>query len=240
MEWLLVLAVGLAAGTLGGIVGFGTSIMLLPPLVLAFGPREAVPIIAITALMANASRAAVWWREIDWKVCAVYSATAAPAAALGAATLLRLNPRLVEAAIGAFFLLMIPARRALAASGFRFRLWHLAVAGAGIGYLSGIVASTGPINTPIFLGYGLVKGAYIGTEAMASLSKYLAKAITFNQLGALPWPIVAKGLIVGSTVTVGSYLAKRFVLRLRPEQFRLLMEALMAAAGVTMIAAALA
>jgi uncharacterized membrane protein YfcA len=240
MEWLLVLAVGLAAGTLGGIVGFGTSIMLLPPLVLAFGPREAVPIIAITALMANASRAAVWWREIDWKVCAAYSATAAPAAALGAATLLRLNPRVVEAVIGAFFLLMIPARRALAASGFRFRLWHLGVAGAGIGYVSGIVASTGPINTPFFLGYGLVKGAYIGTEAMASLSKYLAKAITFNQLGALPWPIVAKGLVVGSTVTVGSYLAKRFVLRLRPEQFRLLMEALMAAAGVTMIAAALA
>lgn len=240
MEWLLVLAVGLAAGTLGGIVGFGTSIMLLPPLVLAFGPREAVPIIAITALMANASRAAVWWREIDWKVCAVYSATAAPAAALGAATLLRMSPRAVEAAIGVFFLLMIPARRALAASGFRFRLWHLAFAGAAIGYVSGIVASTGPINTPFFLGYGLVKGAYIGSEAMASLSKYLAKAITFNQLGALPWTIVAKGLVVGSTVTLGSYVAKRFVLRLEPEQFRLLMEALMAVAGVTMIVAALA
>jgi uncharacterized membrane protein YfcA len=240
MEWVVVLAVGLLAGTLGGIVGFGTSIMLLPPLVIAFGPKEAVPIIAITALMANASRAGVWWREIDWKVCAVYSATAAPAAALGAATLLQMSPTAIEVAIGAFFVLMIPARRALAASGFRFRLWHLGVAGAVIGYLTGIVASTGPINTPFFLGYGLVKGAYIGTEAMASLSKYVAKAIAFNQLGALPWAIVAKGLIVGSTVTIGSYLSKRFVLRLEPEQFRLLMEGLMALAGVTMIASALA
>ena len=39
MEWVIVLAVGLVAGTVGGIVGFGTSIMLLPPLVIFFGPH---------------------------------------------------------------------------------------------------------------------------------------------------------------------------------------------------------
>ena len=60
MEWAIVLAVGLVAGTLGGIVGFGTSIMLLPPLVIFFGPHEAVPMMAITALMANLSRVWVW------------------------------------------------------------------------------------------------------------------------------------------------------------------------------------
>jgi uncharacterized membrane protein YfcA len=143
MEWLVVLAVGLAAGTLGGIVGFGTSIMLLPPLVLAFGPKEAVPIMAVTALMANASRAAVWWREIDWKACAVYGATAAPAAALGAATLVAMSAVAIEVALGAFFLLMIPVRRTLAGSGIRIRLWHLGVVGAAIGFLTGIVPRPG-------------------------------------------------------------------------------------------------
>ncbi len=68
MEWIAVLAIGLVAGTLGGIVGFGTSIMLLPILVIAFGPLEAVPMMAVTALMANFSRVVVWWREVDWKV----------------------------------------------------------------------------------------------------------------------------------------------------------------------------
>ena len=34
------------AGTVGGVIGFGTSIMLMPALVLVFGPREAVPIMA--------------------------------------------------------------------------------------------------------------------------------------------------------------------------------------------------
>jgi uncharacterized membrane protein YfcA len=46
MEWVVVLVIGLVAGTLSGIVGFGTSIMLLPPLVVVFGPKEAVPIMA--------------------------------------------------------------------------------------------------------------------------------------------------------------------------------------------------
>ncbi len=32
MEWGIVLAIGVVAGTLGGSVGFGTSILLLPPL----------------------------------------------------------------------------------------------------------------------------------------------------------------------------------------------------------------
>ena len=67
MDWAIVLALGLVAGTVGGIVGFGTAIILLPALVIVFGPREAVPIMAITAILANLSRVGVWWREVDWK-----------------------------------------------------------------------------------------------------------------------------------------------------------------------------
>ncbi|MFI5329135.1 MAG: sulfite exporter TauE/SafE family protein, partial [Candidatus Rokuibacteriota bacterium] len=44
MELLFVLGVGLAAGTISGIVGFGSSIMLMPVLVIVFGPLHAVPI----------------------------------------------------------------------------------------------------------------------------------------------------------------------------------------------------
>lgn len=237
MEWVIVLAIGLAAGTLGGIVGFGTSILLLPPLVIVFGPKEAVPIMAIVALMANLSRVAAWWREVDWRVCCVYSLTAIPFAALGATTLLRMDPGLIEIVLGVFFILAIPLRRML--TGFKVRLWQLALVGAGIGFLTGIVASTGPINTPFFLAYGLVKGAYLSTEAMASLGIYVTKAIVFQRFGALPWPLLAKGLIVGTSVTLGSFLAKRFVLKLDPAQFRLLMDVLLLVAGLTMIVTAL-
>src|SRR4030095_17142662 len=118
VERWFVLAVGLAAGTISGIVGFGSSIMLMPVLVIVFGPLHAVPIMAIAAILANCSRVVIWWREGDWRAVGAYSITRVPAAALGARTLLVLPPRLIEGALGFFFLAMIPARRWLAARRF--------------------------------------------------------------------------------------------------------------------------
>lgn len=235
MIWIAILALGLAAGTIGGIVGFGSSIMLMPILMLAFGPKEAVPIMAIAALLANLSRVAVWWREIDWRANAAYCVTAIPAAAMGARTLLKLEAPLIEAFLGFLFIAMVPIRRWLLARGLRIRLWHLCIVGAGIGFLSGLVASTGPINTPFFLAYGLVKGAYLSTEALGSMAVGITKAIVFQRFDALPPETALRGLIVGASVMAGSWVARGFVLRLDAQQFRLLMDALLICAGAVLL-----
>ena len=235
MIWLGVLALGLFAGTLSGIVGFGASIMLMPVLMLAFGPQEAVPIMAIAGLLANFSRVLVWWRDIDWRANAYYCVTAIPMAALGARTLLVLDPRVVEGVLGGLFLLMIPARRWLFARGMRVEAWHLTLVGAVIGFLSGMVASTGPINTPFFLAYGLVKGAYLATEALGSMAIGLTKAIVFQRFNALPLETVVRGLFIGASLMAGSRLAKGFVLRLEADQFRLLMDLLLAGASLVLL-----
>ena len=235
MIWLGVLALGLLAGTLSGIVGFGASIMLMPVLMLTFGPLEAVPIMAIAALLANFSRVLVWWREVDWRANAYYSVTAIPMAALGARTLLVLDARVVEGILGALFLVMIPARRWLLARGMRIEAWHLTLVGAVIGFLSGMVASTGPINTPFFLAYGLVKGAYLATEALGSMAIGITKAIVFQRFDALPWATVGRGLLIGTSLMIGSRLAKGFVLRLDADQFRSIMDLLLAGAGLVLL-----
>jgi uncharacterized membrane protein YfcA len=108
-----------------------------------------------------------------------------------------------------------------------------------VGFLTGIVVSTGPINTPFFLAFGLVKGAYLGTEAMASIAVYLAKALTFRTLGALPMEAVAKGLVIGSSLMAGAFIARRHVRQLDADRFRLLMDGLLLVAGLTMLWAAM-
>ena len=238
MMWLAILGLGIVSGTLSGIVGFGASILLLPALTLTFGAQESVPIMAIAALMANISRVAVWWREVDWRANAYYCATAVPAAALGARTLLLLNPRWVEAGLGCFFILVIPIRRWLLRRGMRIGVMHLAIVGAVIGYLTGIVASTGPVNTPFFLAYGLSKGAFLGTEALGSVAIGLTKAVVFRTFDALPLETIGRGLLIGGSLMIGSRLAKGFVLALDPDRFRILMDALLAMAGLVLIAGA--
>jgi uncharacterized membrane protein YfcA len=234
----LLLLLGLLAGTIGGIIGFGSSVILMPALVLMYGPRTAVPVMAVAALMANASRVLVWWREIDWRACAAYSLTAVPAAALGARTLIAIPPRAADAVLGAFFILVIPVRRWMVGHRLRIGLLQLAIAGAFVGYATGIVVSTGPINTPFFLAYGLTKGAFLGTEALGSLGMYIAKSIMFRTLGALPTEVIVQGLIVGSSLMAGAVLAKRFVVRIAPERFHLLMESVLLVAGVSMLVTA--
>jgi len=176
---------------------------------------------------------------VDWRAVAAYSAAGVPAAALGASTLLSFPQRWIEVVMGVFFLAVIPARRWLARHDLRINLWQLALAGAVVGYITGIVVSTGPINATFFLAFGLVKGAYIGTEALGSLAVYVSKALVFRSFGALPWDIISRGLVIGSSLMAGSFVAKRLVLGLGAEQFRMLIEGLLLASGLTMLGAAL-
>ena len=105
-----------------------------------------------------------------------------------------------------------------------------------IGYLTGIVVSTGPLSVPVFLFYGLTKGAFLATEAASSLGLYVSKSVMFQQFGALTGDVALQGLITGSSLMAGAFIAKRFVLRLEPEVFRLVMDGIMIAAGLSMLA----
>src|SRR5207248_703976 len=235
LGFLFILIVGLVAGTISGIVGTGSSIMLMPVLVYQYGPKEAVPIMAVAAVMANLSRIMAWWREVDWRACAAYSIPGIPAAALGARTLLVLPSHAVDIAIGVFLIAMVPVRHWLARHELKANLWHLAIGGAIIGYLTGIVVSTGPLSVPLFLFYGLTKGAFLATEAASSLGLFLSKSVTFERFGALTSDIAIKGLIAGSSLMSGAFIAKRFVLKLEPDVFRLVMDGIMIVAGVSLL-----
>lgn len=238
-SYFFVLLVGLVAGVVSGVIGTGSSIMLLPILVYTFGPKQAVPIMAVAAVMANFARVLAWWRLVDWRAFAAYSVTGIPAAALGARTLLALPADIVNACLGIFFLFMIPARHWLRKHDFRLKLWQLAIAGAGIGYLTGLVLSTGPLSVPAFTAYGLTKGAFISTEAASSLFLYISKLTTFSELGALPPDIFMKGVLVGASLMAGTFAGKVVMLKLSDNGFRLLLDALLFCSGLSLLWAAI-
>ena len=107
-----------------------------------------------------------------------------------------------------------------------------------LGFLTGIVVSTGPLSVPAFTSYGLVKGGFIATEAASSLAVYVSKVVTFREMGALPLDAIVKGLITGSSLMIGAFVAKRIVLRLSPEFYRLLLDGLLLCSGLALLWAA--
>lgn len=238
MDWLFLLLAGIGAGTLGGIVGTGSSLVLMPILVVMFGPRHAVPIMAVAAIMGNLGRVIAWWKHIDWRACCAYCATAVPGAAIGASILLSIPAGVAELALGVFFLVLIPVRRWVAHHQLKLSLWHLALMGAPLGLLTGIVVSTGPLTVPLFTFYGLERGPLLGTEAAASIGMYGAKVGTFQALGAFPLEVLLQGVLIGSTLMAGSFVGRFVVLSMSASAYRALIDGLMLCSGLSLLWAA--
>ncbi|MEA2701454.1 MAG: uncharacterized protein QOE22_163 [Candidatus Parcubacteria bacterium] len=232
--WILITLTGIFAGTLSGIIGFGSSVIMLPLIVFTFGAKEAVPIMAVAALLANCTRVGIWIKEINWRAAMAFSVTAVPAAYLGARTLIVLDSSVLEVILGIFFVAIVLIRRWIGERNFKIRDVHLAGVGLVLGFLTGIVVTTGPINSPFFLWYGLTKGAYIGTEAMASLTVYATKVATFGFSQFLSLQNFINGLLVGASLIIGSFLSKFLIDRIDPKWFRFIVETALIITGILM------
>ena len=238
-DYSIVLMAGMLAGTASGMIGTGSSIILLPILVYVFGPKEAVPIMAVAAVIGNLSRIVAWWAEVDWRVVGAYSSTAALTASMGARTLWSMPANTIDIMLGIFFISMVPLRHYLQRHEWRLSLWQMPLAGALIGFVTGLVLSTGPLSVPAFSAYGLVKGAFLGTEAASSLIVYFSKVLTFTALGALTIGLALKGCIVGGSIAIGTFLAKSFVTRMPAAIFQRVLDGLLLLSGLSLLISAL-
>jgi uncharacterized membrane protein YfcA len=229
---LLVGAAGLVASTLAGVTGFGGAAVLLPVLVVAFGVRDAVPILTVAQLIGNGSR--VWFnrRELDLRVVAWFALGGVPLALLGGALFARAPLSGLTRLLGAFLLLVVVWRHVRPTTTVRPSLRAFAFIGAGASFLSALLGSVGPLMAPFFLAYGLVRGAYIGTEALATVVMHVAKLIAYGQGALLPEASILAGLGIGPIMVLGSWTGKHIVDRLPERAFILLIEGTMTAAGL--------
>ncbi|MCW9688510.1 sulfite exporter TauE/SafE family protein [Proteus terrae] len=235
MSFIAVILLAVFSGVISGVVGTGSSILLIPALTYVFGAKEAVPIMALASVMGNLSRIYLWRHSIRFKPLFYYLLPGIPAVVLGANTLWIMPEKWLNIGIGMFFILMIPVIHLLRKHQIKMKTYQVIIAGAVIGYLTGVVFSTGPLTIPIFSAYGLTLGPLLATEAAASFVIYLTKALTFSQLGAVNSFILISGALVGSGLTVGNYLGKKLVLKLTPKLFQWLLDAMLIFAGGSLL-----
>jgi uncharacterized membrane protein YfcA len=134
--------------------------------------------------------------------------------------------------IGAFLVLIVLWRRLRPGVTWRPSLKSFAGIGAVSSLLSALVGSVGPLMAPLFLAYGLVKGAYIGTEACATVVMHMTKLVVYRQTAVLPNPAIIVGLALGPVMIVGSWAGKRMVDRMPERVFATIIELTMVVAGL--------
>ncbi len=233
--WLLLAGAACAASTLAAVAGFGGAAVLLPVLVALFGVRAAIPILTVAQLIGNGSR--VWFnrRELVLPVVGWFALGAVPLALLGGVLFATAPLGPLKRLVGAFLLVMVAWRR-LHRTPPRLPVRAFVPIGGLFSFLSALVGSVGPLMAPFFLAYGLVKGAYIGTEALATVVMHVAKLVAYQGATILSPATVGIGLGLGPIMIAGSYFGKRIVDRLPERAFVLVIEAVLIGAGAWFLA----
>ncbi|HEX4601444.1 MAG TPA: sulfite exporter TauE/SafE family protein, partial [Gemmatimonadales bacterium] len=204
-QWLLLGGAALAASTLAAVTGFGGAALLLPALVVVFGVRDAIPVLTVAQLIGNGSR--VWFnrREVAVPVVAWFALGAVPLALLGGVLFATAPLGALKRLVGGFLLVMVVWRHLPHVPTWRPGVRAFAAIGAVFSFLSAFVGSVGPMMAPLFLAHGLVKGAYIGTEALATVVMHVVKLGAYQGTKILTLRSVAAGLALGPIMIVGSY-----------------------------------
>ncbi len=87
------------------------------------------------------------------------------------------------------------------------------LAGAVVGFLSGLIGTAGPLGAAVFMSLNLSPLTYISTDAFSSLVMHMVKALVYHQNGgetaALSLLTIAMSLMTILGTLVGNKIAKR-------------------------------
>ncbi|MEU1520308.1 sulfite exporter TauE/SafE family protein [Streptomyces sp. NPDC005811] len=216
---------------LSAVAGFGGGVLLLPVFVAVLGTRDAVAVLTVAQLASNGSR--VWFnrREVDRRLVGRFALGAVPAAAVGALLFATAPLPALTRLIGVFLLVTVAWRH------WKPHVAHLdaaafAAVGAASGFGSALVGSIGPMVAPFFLARGLVRGAYIGTEAASAVVMHLAKLIVFGAAALLTTASALVGLALAPAGVGGAWVGKKVVDRLPARAFVSVVEVGLIASGL--------
>jgi uncharacterized membrane protein YfcA len=107
--------------------------------------------------------------------------------------------------------------------------------GAVSGILSAVLGTVGPLAAPFFLSYGLVKGAYIGTEAMTAVTMHVTKLAVYGSYRLISTRTLIIGLGIGVVMLVGTLFGKRTLGKVPARLFPYIVEATLLVSGIIFI-----
>lgn len=230
--WALLIGCTLGASVLSAVTGFGGAAILLPVLVAMFGVRDAVPILTVAQLIGNGSRVWLNRSEIHLPVVRWFLLGAVPAALLGGLLFAFAPLSALSRLLGVFLIVLVVARHAATDKFPKMRLRWFAPLGAISSFISALIGTAGPMVAPFFLAFGLVKGAYIGTEALSALLMHATKLVAYGGGDSLSMQSITTGITLGPALIVGTLLGKRLVDRVSERVFSRLIDVTMIGIGV--------
>jgi uncharacterized membrane protein YfcA len=238
-ELLIIAAMGIFASLIGGVAGYGTGALMPLVLVPIVGAEPVVPIIAISALFTNTSRAIAFRPVIDWRRGLIILVAAIPTTMLGAWGYTMLTGTGAMLVIGTMLALSVPLRRLSRRHGLKLSEGGLGIASFFWGVVVGGTSGAGIILLSMLMAVGLEGAAVIATDAAISVLIGIVKIGVFGAFGAVDARVVAVALLIGCVAFPGAFLAKALVDRLPVHVHTAILDAVVVCGGLLMVIGAM-
>jgi uncharacterized membrane protein YfcA len=239
LEFVAVAGMALVASIVGGVAGYGTGALMPLVLVPIVGAEPVVPIIAISALITNTSRAVAFRRRIDARRALIVLVGALPTCVVGAYAYTLLSSAGASLVIGGMLMASVPLRRFLKRRAVHVTNRGLAAASVGYGVVVGGTVGAGIILLSLLMAAGLDGGAVIATDAAISIVMGIIKVSVFGVAGVVGAQVVALALLIGAIAFPGAFLAKALVDRLPIHLHTAILDAVVLFGGAFLIFRAL-
>jgi uncharacterized protein len=192
------------------VAGFGGGVVLLPVFTALFGLRVAVPVLTLTQFVSNASRVALNRHDVDRGLVGWFALGAVPCAVAGGLVFATTPLATLERLLGLLLVAVVVWRRLRPhPPGLSKRSFVAVGAGSGLG--SALVGSVGPLTAPFFLARGLVKDAYIGTEATSAVVMHATKLAAYGVGALLGLSVVVLGTLLAPATMLGAWVGRHVV-----------------------------
>jgi len=205
-------ALGIAAGMVTTIAGFGGGLLLVVMLAATLDPLTALALTSLALLVGNTHRVGMLKHAIETRVVAPYLAGALPGAIIGAAVAVSLPIWLIHALIvGAVAFAFgrtlgwfhyAPGRRALVP------------AGALVGVVTATSGGGGLLQGPTFLAYGLSGDAFVATMSTCAVFIHIGRIGGYAYGGLISGHLLVQAGLLAITIVAGNLLGRRISSRL--------------------------
>lgn len=203
---MVLVLLGIAAGMLTTISGFGGGMMLVAALAVVWDPIAALTVTSIALLVGNGQRMWMYRRTVSVRVAAPLLLGALPGSLAGATLAVAIPPTAVQVAILATTLLALgrgvfgwtftPPRRALFLSG------------AVIGAIAATTGGAGVLIGPLILATGVTGDRYIGTMALVATTMHIGRLSGYALNGQVGASIIVAAAVLAASLIAGNLLGR--------------------------------
>lgn len=222
MDWPQVAAVVALAGMASfsqALSGFGFSLLIVPPLALVVGPKEAVVLANLMGMLSSSLTITSMHAAIDWRLGGWLFASAALGMPAGLLVLIAVEPALLQAIIA----LTVLIATTLIWRGLHIRAQNRPLDLAA-GFLSGVLNTSTSMSGPPLVLYlqnrGLSPGQFRATLNAFFLASSLMATVLFVIGGRIGPYELGMAWAAAPLVALGWLAGHRIFERLHPAQFR--------------------